>query len=510
MISNNSKRVIKNTLSLYIRTAILTVVSLFSSRIVLRTLGVDDFGLNNVVGGIVTMFSFVVGSLSNATQRFFAFDLAVKDWKKIRKTYSIVLGIFIILILIILLLSESVGLWFVLNKLNVARDRVFASFVVYECSIFTFITGIISTPYIALLTADENLSIYSFVSVIEAILKLALVFVLSIVSFDKLIAYALLMLAVSIAINGYYLFYTKNKYPLLRFELCKNVSEYKSMFSYQSWNLIGSIASVLKNQGISIVINLFFGTAMNAARGISTQVNSSISSFSLNFMKAINPQITKSYGNEEHDRFNKLMLSASKLSFFLLFVISVPVIFDIDYILKLWLDVVPDYTAVFVRLALIDAIISSTTESISTGVQSIGKIKLYQAVVGGTLLLNVPISYAFLSISSFPVIPFIVSIIISVICNIERLLCIKRIYRSFSLHRYILKVLLPIMVTASTTTVIILILLNHSNSFGTFIINVVLSISISGLSIFIVGLDSSERKAAIQIIKNRLNFGKQV
>lgn len=503
MEPNSNKRILKNTLSLYFRTAILTIVTLFTSRVVLQVLGVDDYGINNVVAGFVSMFAFISGTLSNATQRYFAIDLAQSDWERLNKTYSINLAIYIFFIVIIFVISETLGLWFVMNKLNFDVSRMTAAVVVYECSIVLFLITLFVSPYIALLTADENLSIYSAVSVVEAVLKLAVAYILLIIDADKLIAYSVFTTIASTGINLFYYYYAKRKYNKLRFTLCKDLTKYKDVFSFQGWNLIGAVATVLKGQGINIIINLFFGTTLNAARAIALQVNSAINSFASNFMRAVDPQITKAYGARDDNRFNLLIFSASKMAFALLFILSVPVIFDVKYILNLWLGNVPDYTVTFVRLALIDAILYSFTDAIGTAVQSVGKIKVYQMVVGGTLILNVPLSYLGLKIYTTPLIPFYVAIILSALGSIGRIICLRRIY-SFKVLEYIKQVLIPIFLVTIILIVIVDKILVPATNLLQLIYNVVICVGLCGSLIVTIVLNEAERKILREFIVKKI------
>lgn len=503
MEMGNRKRVLKNTISLYFRTAVITIVSLYTSRVILDVLGIDDFGINNVVGGVVSMFGFITGTLADATQRYFSLDIANDDWKHLNKSYSVNLIIYLFFIVIIVILSETVGLWFVINKLSYESSRLMAVLVVYETSVVSFSVNMFVTPYIALLTADENLSIYSAVSIAEASLKLFIVSILKVISFDKLILYAIMTTVAGCAINMFYFYYAKRRYSELNFTVCKDKSEYKDVFSYQGWNFIGAIASVLKGQGVNIVINLFFGTAINAARGVALQVNSTINSFSLNYMKAVTPQITKAYGKREYKRFNTLIYSASKMTYGLLFIISVPVIFNAEYILKLWLVNVPDYTVIFVKMALIDALIECITDPIGTGVRATGKIKFYQIIVGGTLLLNVPISYILLLIFKNPIIPSVVSVVLSAIGVMGRIISIKKVVK-FSISGYIIKVIFPIIMCTLVVTVVYSLIFTGANSLPIFVLNVMLGTGFSAICLFSIGLNRQERSLLLSFVKNKM------
>lgn len=504
MKKSNGLRILKNTISLYIRTIVLTVISLFTVRVVLNVLGASDYGVYNVVGGFVTMFAFVSNSLSISSQRYFALHLASEDWCGVSKMFSVNLIIYLSFVGIILLFSQTVGLWFVLSKLNFEASRTIAAIVVYETSILTFLIGVLVSPFLALLIADENLSIYSLVSIIEGILKIIIAYLLSILSGDKLIIYAILVMIASCSVNIFYFIYVKKRYKKLKFALCRDKMEYKMVFSYLNWNLIGSIASVCKSQGVNIIINMFLGSTINAARGVASQVNNAIVSFSQNFMKAIDPQIMKAYAKKNSEEFLSLINIASKLSFSLLFIVSMPVIFNSEFVLTLWLKNVPEYTVLFTNLVLIDALIASITDPILTGVQATGKVKLYQIVIGGLNLLNLPISYILLKISTTPYIPFIVAIVISFAMGIGRMLIFKRVYR-FNLFSYVKEVVLPIIVISAISAGVMRLLFGNASSFVELILKVVGSVLINIVCIFAIGLNKKEKNILISLLKMRFN-----
>lgn len=504
MKKGNGFRVLKNTISLYIRTIVLTIISLFTVRVVLNVLGASDYGVYNVVGGFVTMFAFVSSSLSISSQRYFALHLASDDWDGVSRMFSVNLIIYLIFIGVILFFSQTVGLWFVLNKLNYASTRTIAAIIVYETSIITFLIGVLVSPFLALLIADENLSIYSLVSIIEGVLKILVAYLLYTSIGDKLIVYAVLVMIASCSVNIFYFIYVKKKYKKLKFLLCKDKTEYKMVFSYLNWNLIGSIASVCKSQGVNIIINMFFGSSINAARGVAAQVNNAIVSFSQNFMKAIDPQITKAYANQDKKEFLSLINIASKLSFSLLFIVSIPVIFNSDFVLTLWLKNVPEYTVLFTNLVLIDALVASLTDPILTGVQATGNVKLYQIAIGGLNLLNLPVSYVLLKMSTNPYIPFIVAIVISCTMGLGRMLVFKKVY-SFKLFPYFTNVVFPMIFMSCVSVGAMRFMFGHATNFGELVIKVFGSILVNIFLIFIIGLNKNEKNKLVLLLKSRFN-----
>lgn len=489
----NSTRVLKNTISLYFRMIILTVISLFTVRIVLNSLGAADYGLYNVVAGFISMFNFISGTLTIASQRFFSIEIGKDDWDGVNKYFSVNFTLYLAFCILIVLFAETVGLWFVKNKMVIASERMSAAVIVYQFSVITFIIGIIVSPHLALLIADENLPVYSFVSIFEGVFKIVVAYLLYITTKDKLVVYGFLLFLVSIIINGFYFIYTKLKYKKIHFYIVKDKSAYKEVFGFLNWNMIGALASVGKGQGLNIVINLLFGTVVNAARGIAFQINNVVSSFSMNFMKAIDPQITKSYASGDKQRFFNISCSASKISFFLLFIISMPLMTNMEYILRLWLKNVPEYTVMFAKLALIDALIMSLTDPISTGIQAIGKLKWYQIIVGGLFLLNVPVSYIILKFFQNPLIPFLVSIVVAVFMMIAKIIFFKYLGK-ISIKEYLKQVCIPVFIISAVSVMFSCLLLKNPETFGKLVLNVFTEVVFISVMILFLGLDRTERK----------------
>ena len=354
--SSNNKRVAKNTLFLYFRMILIMLVTLYTSRVVLAELGIKDYGIYNVVGGVVAMFSFLNNCMSSATQRFMTFELGRGDMARLKKVFAASLNIHITIGVIIVLLAETIGLWFVNHKLVIAPDRMTAANWVYQFSILTFCVNIIQVPYNAVLIAHEKMSVYAYISILEAFLKLGIVYLLVIVPADKLITYGILVFAVQLIIRGIYQVYCRRHYVESKFRLFWDKGLYKQMSGFAGWNLFGSVAWLLRDQGLNIVLNLFFGTAINAARGVASQVSSAVMGFISNFQVALNPQITKNYATGNIPEMEKLSYLGIKFSFLLLFTMAFPLCLNIDYVLHLWLVEVPDYTALFIILIMVESL----------------------------------------------------------------------------------------------------------------------------------------------------------
>lgn len=493
----NSARVFKNTIALYIRMLILTLISLFTTRIVLDVLGAEDYGLNNVVGGFVGMFGFLSGNLTISSQRYFALCLYDDSWGNLNKFFSMNFFIYMLFSVIVLVISETFGLWFVMYKLVIPAGRMTACIIVYEFSVSILLLNMVIAPFLALLVADENLSIYAIVSILEGTFKIIVAYLLFITKKDKLIVFSFLNFCISLMINLFYAVYCLRKYKKLRIGFYKDRDAYKEVFSFLNWNMIGAVAHVGKGQGVNIIMNLFFGPIVNAARGLAFSVNNAVLSFSQNFMKAVDPQITKTYASGNAGSFNKILQVASKMSFFLLYIIILPLVCNMNYVLTLWLHDVPDYTVVFTVLALIDAVIMSITDPIMTAVHATGKVKWYQIIVGGISLLNLPLAYLCLKINANPNYTFYVSIVLSVLMAIVRIIIISRLC-DFSIKKYIHNVLIPICLVMSIT-IGFSVLFKNAQNFGSFLINVLAVVLFSAVCIILIGFNKSER---LIVLKN--------
>ena len=447
MSSENNKRIAKNTLLLYFRMILTMLVSLYTSRVILNALGITDYGIYNVVGGVVAMFSLLSGSLSSAVTRFLTFELGKNDLKQLKKVFSISITIHIALAAIILIVAECVGVWFLNNKMNIPKERILAANWVLQFSILTFIIKIISVPYNASIIAHEHMKAFAYVSIIEVSFKLLVAFLVVWLPFDKLIIYAFMLAIVALLIRLIYGIYCKRQFEECSYHFTYDKNLIKKMTGFAGWNFIGASSSILRNQGVNILLNLFCGPAVNAARGITMQVNSAINNFATNFMMAINPQIIKSYASREHHYMMTLIFQGARLSFYLLFFLSLPVLIETEQILTLWLKQVPEHTINFVRLILIFTLIESLSGTMITAMSATGKIRNYQLVVGGLQTLNFPISYIFLKIGFNPEITYLIAISISVCCFISRLWMLRGMIQ-LSIKNYIKNVLSNVMIVS--------------------------------------------------------------
>ena len=370
-------------------------VSLYTSRVVLNTLGIENFGIYNVVGGFVTMFGFLNNAMASASQRFLTFEIGRKDSIQLRNVFNMSVNIHFIIAFVILIFAETVGLWFVNAKLTIPPERMIAAMWVYQFSILTLMVDMVSVPYNAIIIAHERMNVFAWISIIEVSLKLLIVFMLVWFGFDKLKLYAVLTFGVALIIQLIYGFYCSRNFKESKFRWFWDKALYRILMSYAGWNLWGNAAGVIMGQGVNVLLNIFFGPAVNAARGIAYQVRGAVNSFVTNFQMAMNPQIIKYFATDDLKHMHQLIFQGAKYSFFLLFILSLPILLEAEIILKLWLKIVPEYAVIFTRLIIINILIDSISGPLMTAANASGKIKLYQGIVGGLLILNLPVSYIF-------------------------------------------------------------------------------------------------------------------
>ena len=423
----NNKRIAKNTLLLYFRMLFMMAISLYTSRIVLSTLGFSDYGIYNVVGGFVALFTMVSGTMATATQRFISFEIGKGTQENITRLFSTSMIIHLLLCCVILILAETIGLWFVNNKIVFPPERLTAVNWVYQFSVFTLIINVLSVPYNASIIAYEKMATFAYIGILEAALKLLVVYLIIITTIDKLISYAFLLMIISVGIRIIYNVYVNAHFRYCRCNWRLDKVYCKKLLSFIGFNFIGSIAAIAKTQGLNVLLNLFFGTIVNAARGISVQVLNAISGFVVNFQTALNPQIVKLYAAGEKQEMFKLIFRGCKYSYLLLLLISMPILLETPYILNLWLVDVPEYTVVFVRLIIAITLVDSQSHTLIIGIHASGNVKKYQLINGTVLLLTLPLAYVFFVIGNPPYVAFVVSLVISIVCHFIRLLLLKSI-----------------------------------------------------------------------------------
>ncbi|TYR36839.1 lipopolysaccharide biosynthesis protein [Sphingobacterium phlebotomi] len=506
--SENNKRIAKNSLLLYIRMVIIMAVSLYTSRIILNTLGVIDYGIYNVVGGIVMMATMFTASLGTASQRFLMFEIGKGDIYRVKKVFSTSIQIHIIIAVTVLIICETVGLWFLNNKLNIPSERLIAANFVYQFSISTFVVNIVNVPFNSLIISYERMSAFAYISILEAALKLIVAFLLSITSYDRLTSYGFLLLCVAIILQFCYSFYCRRNFEVGRsIKLNKfSKSTFTSMMEFASYNFIEVGANMLNKQGSSFLLNIFFGPALNTARGLSIQVNSIVDNFANNFTTAINPQITKSYANDNIGYMMELIKKGSKYSFYLFLAISAPILCFTHEILEVWLTIVPDYAVIFIRLIFIDSLIELLTRTFYIGISATGNIKTYQLTLGIFKLFNLPLCYIlFKYFSVSPVYILIVSIFFTSIVMFLKLYLLNRVI-DFSPVVYIKDVVLPCLIVGMVSILVPLSIVRNLVVSGFFPVLIgSFFIFLFGIGIiYFIGLSKAEKNFISNVIKDKL------
>ncbi len=478
---------------LYFRMLVTMLVSLYTSRIVLEVLGIEDFGIYNVVGGFVVMFGFLNSAMSTATQRYFAYEIGRNDQRKLHDIFNMSINIHIIIALLIVLLAESLGLWFLNTQLNIDSARIPAANWVYQFSVFALVVNIISVPYNAMIIAHERMNVFAWVSVIEVVLKLIIVYLLQWSAYDKLVIYAIMIFSITLIIKIIYAAYCSRKIKESRYKTFWDTKLFYTLIHYAGWNLWGNFASVMMGQGVNILLNIFFGPVVNAARGIAFQVKAAIMNLVMNFQMAINPQIVKYYASDNIKQMHHLVFQGTKFSFFLLFTVSLPILFQTHTILQFWLKTLPDYAVIFTQLIIVNALIDALSGTLMTAAQATGKIKKYQSVVGGLLLLNIPISYLFLRLGFPPQTTVYISISLALIALLARLKIISALI-NLSIYEYLRKVICPIIIViiVSITATYGILHFMRSGLVYTLILCIGSVVSVL-LSSYFLGLTKSER-----------------
>lgn len=439
----DKSRIAKNTIFLYVRMFVIMLVTLYTSRVVLKTLGIEDYGVYNVVAGAVALFGFMNSAMSMATQRFLNFYMVKGDAGLLKRVFAMSLNIHIIIAVIVVILCETLGLWVLSTQLNIPPERMIAAQWVYQFAVITFCISIIQVPFNSAILAHEKMNIYAVVSIAEVFLKLGVVFLLTVVNIDKLILYGGSLAIVGFVVFLVYAFISCHLFQECRYKLCWDKKLFKEIAGFSGWNVLGQLAQVLTTQGVNMVANVFCGVIVNASIGITNQVSSAMSQFTSNFQTAFRPQIVKSYSIGDISGMQKLSCQASKFSFFLLYIISVPIIFNIDVILNLWLDTTPPYSALFCKILIWYSYLEVIGMPLVISIMATGRNKNYQLVVSIVIALNFILSLIFLKNGFPPETIFYIKVAISFFVLAVRLFYAKR-QISFSVRYFLKSVMLPI------------------------------------------------------------------
>lgn len=502
MLTASQKRIVRNTGMLYMRMLLVMAVTLYTSRVVLAVLGIEDFGIYHVVVGFVALLGFMHGAMTSATQRYFAFDLGESGGKDLNRIFNTSLLIHAMLALLIGLVAETVGYWFVSTQLTIPDERMAAALWAYHLAIVSFAISVITVPFAAMLMANERMGVFALIGMLDVIMKLAAVFLLQYLQSDKLIAYAGLLLLVSLTTLFLYVVINKLLFQQIKLRLQWHKQQFRSMLSYTAWNAWGNLAAAVSGQGTNILLNIFFGPAVNAGKSISAQANGALTNFVVNVQAAINPQIVKLYASGEQAQMHALVMNAAKYNFFLLFTLALPVLFYTESILSLWLVEVPPFAVLFLQLTIAASLIDTFSGPLMTAAQATGYIRLYQSVVGGVLLFNLPVSFLFLHWGYPPESVLITSVGLSVVALVARLLIIsplielpKTVFLSKVLGRAV-----TVALTAGTGAYLLV-----PSSTGS-LINLIQGAALLGVislvAVWLLGLSSIEKKQIIYLMKN--------
>ena len=500
--SANNKRIAKNTLLLYFRMLFMMAVSLFTSRVILNTLGVEDYGINNVVGGVVAMFSVLSGSMSSSISRFITFELGKGDKNRLKTVFSTGINIQLGMSLIILLVAEAAGVWFLNYKMNIPEERMYAANWVFQCSILTFILGLLSVPYNAAIIAHEKMSAFAYISIIEVTLKLIIVYLLTISPYDRLITYSILFMLVGLFIRLIYGYYCKRHFEECTYHFVYDKAILKSMTSFAGWNFLGNGAYMLNTQGVNILMNMYFGVAVNAARGVATQVDAALKQFVNNFTTAVNPQITKSYAQGDLSNMHKLVCRSAKFSAFLMMFFAVPIILETDTILSLWLKNPPAYASVFLKWIIISSFMDTVlANSLVTSMFATGDIKKYQIIVTTVGCLVFPLSWLAFQLGFEPQVGYILYFIIYSILLFVRLYLLRDMVK-LPFMMYVREVLFKVtLVMAISFAIPSILLFVIDEGLLRLVAVVLLSMTVTTVTTYLIGLNEGEKKYIIGLLE---------
>lgn len=495
---SSSKTIAKNTLFLYFRMMFTMIVSLYTSRVILQNLGISDYGIYQSVGGIVGMLSFINGALSTGSSRFLTYELGRNNKERLKKTFCTTLLIHIAIAILIVLIAETLGLWFVYNKLTIPADRLGAAITVFHLSILTSIITITQVPYTASIISHERMGIYAYMSIIEVSLKLAIVYLLTISSWDRLEFYAVLLCAVQIGIALFYRLYCIRHFEEARFRVIFDKDIFKSIAGFSGWSLFANIAIALTNQGSTILTNIFFGPSVVTSRAISLQVNMAANQFVNNFRTAANPQIVKLYAKQDFEGSKKLLLSSTKYSFYLMYLLGLPIFLLSEPLLYLWLGQVPAYSVIFLQLVIIQSLFSVFDTSFYTALYAKGRLRENALISPFLLAAQFPIVYVLFKHGLSPVALSWAGLITSVILGVvvKPILLHKVVSYTYKEIMEVFKSCFKVVIVSAPFVTLFDFFMNLecTNILWHFILTILFSILIISVAIYCVGMDKTSRQ----------------
>lgn len=501
-MGTNSSRIARNTIFLYIRSFIVLLITLYTSRVILRVLGVEDYGIYNVVGGVITMIGFLNQTMMATFQRYYNYQMGKHDYEQVLSYFRSAIVVQLLMSGIIVLVAETLGLWFVNTQLTIPENRMFAANCIYQVSIVSFVLMMFQAPYGALIIAQERMNYFAIISVLDAVLKLLIVFLIQVLGGDKLISYSLLLLGVSILNVFLYYVVCRLKFNIGKFKLVWKRKEIKELLGFGGWGMFGSLANTFKSQGINMLLNIYFGPVVNAARGVAYQVLNATNQFVVNFQTAFRPQLTKLYAEGDFNNMYKLYYSASKLSYYLMLLLTLPIIAEAPSILHLWLgDNVPEHTVNFLRLILLTSWVSAFANPTSCIAYATGKINKFISVVAGMSLMILPVAWLVLKLGGNPESTMVVSLIITIVTQAIRVVMVKTMM-PFSLSNYLYKVVIPSLMVFILAIIApsLIVLLVEEGWLRLLLVCIVATVS-TAAAVWIVGTERQEKRIVISKIE---------
>lgn len=491
--SQKNKRIAKNTIFLYLRMAFSMLVALYTSRVILNALGEDDYGIYGVVGGIVVFFNIIQGSLNAAISRFITFELGKGDSDRLSRVFSTSVNIQVVMSVVFLVFAEVIGVWFLEYKMNIPEGRMYAAHWVLQCSILSFVVGLLSVPYNATIIAHEHMGAFAYLSILSTFLNLGVALIINYVSFDKLIFYAFCIVGINVLMRIIYGIYCKIHFQEATWHFVKDKALVKEMAGFAGWNFLGASSGVLLNQGVNILMNIFFGVAVNAARSIAGQIDGAVNMLVNNFTTALSPQITKSYASGDLSYMHDLVCKGAKYSFFIMLIPSLPILLETPQILELWLKQVPDYTVVFTRLTILISLNAVLSQTLITSMLATGDIKKYQIIVGGLNLSVFPLAYVAFKLGLPPYSSYVIQFVVYGIELVARVILLKGMIK-LPIRKYINEVLFRVLLVAFFAALLPIII---TTSMQVTLIRLFVVTGVSVLctfsTIYLLGLSKGER-----------------
>lgn len=502
----NNRRIARNTVILYSRMFLMLVIGLFTSRVILQTLGVEDYGIYNAIGGFVALFGIISGTLTNSINRFLTFEIGRGDKDRLIQVFSTSLNVMVILSVIIIILGVTVGMWFLNTQMVIPAGRESAANWVLVCSILSFVINLLNVPYNAAIVAHEKMAVFAYISFIEVVLKLLIVYALYIIPFDKLKVYVVLFLLLALLIRLLYGAYCVSRFEECKYRFTHNRHLLRQMVSFAGWNFFAAGAGMLNNSGVNVMMNIFFGVTVNAARGIATQINTYVCLFVNNFMMALNPQITKSYAQGEYAYMHSLVCRGARFSYFLVLLFVIPMCIETRQLLHLWLGIVPDYAVPFVQLTLISSAIYVLSNTIITSIHATGNIRCFMLIVGSVEILNFPLTYIAFRMGASPLVAYYIYLAVYVILTFLRFYLTKSLIHmpTMMFVRDVWLRVLIVTILAAALPVALRILM-PVETFLRFVLICLTSLAATATVVWFMGIDKVERIAVRRMI-GKLNL----